>query len=167
MRRSLFLYSLLFVAGCTAVVLPFGLTVNFAGTRGDPLPEAQLAQRIHVPEGFNISYYAVGIDNARMLRFTRGGDLLVSSPRNGKVFLLERDRNHDGRADAIRVLLEGLNRPHGLAVADKWLYVAEGDAVLRVPFDDATGTTTGPLDRIIRGLPAAGRHWTRTIGIGP
>ncbi len=166
MRRLLF-YGILFVGGCTAVVLPFGLTVNFSGASGKPLPENELSQRLQVPAGFNISYYAVGIDNARMMRFTRTGDLLVSAPRAGKVFLLERDRNSDGKPDAIRVLLEGLNRPHGLAVSDKNLYVAETDTIFSVPFDDETGTTQGAIDRIIRGIPGGGGHWTRTIGIGP
>lgn len=167
MRRAFLLCGLLFIVGCSSLVLPFGLTINFAGTSGDPLPEADLVKRIHLPEGFNISYYAVGIDNARMMRFTRSGDLLVSAPRQGKVFLLERDRNQDGRPDAVRVLLEGLNQPHGLAVMKEWIYVAEADTIFRVPFDDTNGKITGPIDRIIRGLPDGGNHWTRTIGIGP
>lgn len=167
MRHRLLLYGMLFVGGCSAVVLPFGLTVNSAGTSGEPLPDAVLSERIHVPEGFTISSYAVGIDNARMMRFTRSGDLLVSSPRTGKVFLLERDGDGDGHPDGIRVLLEGLKQPHGLALSNDNLYVAETDTVFSVPFDQETGATTGAIDRIIRGIPGGGQHWTRTIGIGP
>jgi glucose/arabinose dehydrogenase len=159
--------ALLFIAGCTAITLPFGLVVNFAGTSGEPLPAADLAQRIKLPEGFSIGYYAVGIDNARMLRFTDGGDLLVSSTRDGKVYLLARDLNADGQADGVRVLLEGLNRPHGLALDPEFLYVAEADAVLRTHFDQQAATTDGAPERIIKDLPDDGRHWTKTIDIGP
>jgi glucose/arabinose dehydrogenase len=164
--RSLLIYAILFT-GCTAIYLPCGLTINFPGSSGEPLPAAQLTQRIDLPDGFAINYYAVGIENARMLRFTSAGDLLVSAPRQGKVFLLERDRNGDGQAEAVRVLLEELNQPHGLAFDQQFLYVAETDAVLRVRFNQDSGTLDGPIVRIVRGLPGGGNHWTRTIGIGP
>ncbi|MGH7789342.1 MAG: PQQ-dependent sugar dehydrogenase [Candidatus Binatia bacterium] len=152
---------------CGYVALPFGLTVNFSGFTGAPIPEPELSQRLHLPEGFQINTYAGGIDNARMLRFTAAGDLLVSSPRTGTVVLLERDRDGDGYADGQRVLLPGLYQPHGLDVHDGWLYVAEGDAVLRVRFDAATGAVSGAPERIIKGIPAGGNHWTRTVRVGP
>lgn len=158
---------LFLVAGCSAITLPFGWIINYPGFGDEPLPASELSQRIKLPEGFSIGYYAVGIDNARMLRFTEGGDLLVSSPRQGKVFLLGRDLNADGQADSVRVLLEGLNLPHGLALERDWLYVAETDAVIRTRFDQQGATTDGPIERIITDLPAGGRHWTKTIGIGP
>jgi glucose/arabinose dehydrogenase len=152
---------------CGYVSLPFGLTVNFPGFSGDPVPDAQLAQRISLPPGFHINTFAGGIDNARMLRFTPAGDLLVSAPRQGKVFLLERDRNGDGVADGMRVLLADLNNPHGLALHDGFLYVAEGDAVLRVRFDAETGALQGAPQRIVTGLPSGGNHWTRSVAVGP
>ena len=55
-----------------------------------------------------------------------GGRVLVSAPRQGKVFLVARDADGDGRADDQRVLLDNLYQPHGLAYRDGWLYVAEG-----------------------------------------
>jgi len=161
-------FAALFAAvACGYVGLPFGLTVNFPGFSGDALPDAQLAQRIALPPGFHINSYAGGIENARMLRFTPSGDLLVSSPRQGKVFLVERDSDHDGVADGMRVLLGNLNNPHGLALHQGYLYVAEGDAVLRVRFDAEQRTLLGQPERIITGIPSGGNHWTRTVGIGP
>lgn len=165
-QRVLSILSIL-TAGCTAITLPCGMTFNFPGFSGEPLAPAELARRIQLPQGFSIGYYATGIDNARMLRFTQSGDLLVSAPRQGKVFLLARDLDGDGQADGTRPLLAGLNRPHGLALDNEYLYVAETDAVLRVHFDQQGATTDGPVERIIADLPAGGRHWTRTIGIGP
>ncbi|HEY8516190.1 MAG TPA: PQQ-dependent sugar dehydrogenase [Candidatus Binatia bacterium] len=154
--------------GCSNYYLPLGrMTVNFPGFTGDAMTESEVRARLRVPEGFAVNSFASGIPNARMMRFTEAGDMLVSSPREGKVWLLARDRNGDGTADGKRVLLDGLNRPHGLALHDGWLYVAETDAVLRVRFDAESGTVRGAPERIITGLPGGGNHWTRTIAIGP
>jgi len=151
---------------CTSISLPFGFTLNFP-RGGGPVADATLGQRIRVPSGFNIGTYATGIDNARWLAFTAAGDLLVSSPRAGKVFLLARDADKNGKADAMRVLLDGLDRPHGLALRDGWLYVAETGAVLRTRFDAASGVVSGDIERIVTDFPAGGNHWTRTIDFGP
>ena len=152
---------------CGYLHLPGGWIVNFPGFGGNAIPEAQLNERLRVPEGFFLNTYVGGIENARLLRFTPTGDLLVSSPRTGTVWLVERDADGDGYADGKRVLLDGLYQPHGLALHDGWLYVAETTAVLRVRFDAATGTVSGTPERIITGLPDAGNHWTRTVDVGP
>jgi glucose/arabinose dehydrogenase len=154
--------------GCNNYYLPLGnMTVNFPGFTGDAMAESELRERIKVPAGFAVNTYASGIENARMMRFTDAGDLLVSSPRQGKVFLLTRDENGDATADGRVVLLEDLNKPHGIALHDGWLYVAETDAVLRVRFDAATRRVSGAPERIVKGLPSGGNHWTRTVDVGP
>ncbi|HZR84687.1 MAG TPA: PQQ-dependent sugar dehydrogenase [Candidatus Binatia bacterium] len=152
---------------CSYVALPFGWTVNFPLFGGEPIPRVEVGQRLRVPAGFGVGQYATGVDNARMLLFTPAGDLLVSSPRTGSVLLLERDANGDGHADGQNVLIAGLDRPHGLALRDGWLYVAESDAILRVRFDPATRTVSGPRETVVSGLPGGGNHWTRTIAFGP
>jgi glucose/arabinose dehydrogenase len=157
-----------YAVACGYVALPFGLTVNFPGFTGDAIPETELAQRITVPPGFHINTYAGGISNARFMAFTPIGDLLVSSPRDGAVYLIERDGNGDGVADAPpRLLLATLNQPHGLALHKEWLYVAEGDAVFRIRFDPESRSVIGSPQRIITGLPSGGNHWTRTVVVGP
>lgn len=133
----------------------------------DAPSETVVQQRLQVPAGFSVALWADEVPNARMLRFTESGDLLVSQPRRGQVLLLERDADGNGLPDGRRVLLEGLDRPHGMALHDGWLYVAETGAVGRIRFDAATRTTTGTFERIVTGLPAGGNHWTRTIGVGP
>lgn len=153
--------------GCGYIWLPGGWIINLPGSEGDPMPERLLRERIALPEGFSINTYARGIENARLLRFTSAGDLLVSAPRQGKVFLVSRDADGDGRGDGVRVLIGELDRPHGLALFEHWLYVAETDAVLRLIFDEDEGAVTGERQYVVRGLPGGGQHWTRTIGIGP
>jgi glucose/arabinose dehydrogenase len=102
-----------------------------------------------------------------MMRFTPAGDLILTRSRAGEVVLLERDRDGDGRPDARRVLFAGLSRPHGLALHDGWLYIAEDTAIGRVRFDDRSGRTVGPYERIVTGLTANGNHFSKTIGFGP
>jgi glucose/arabinose dehydrogenase len=141
------------------------LTNSLFGLERD-LPEASaLARRVHVPDGFSISVWATGLKNARMLRFTAAGDLLVSQPRLGQITLVERDAaaTPDGR----RVLLSDLNRPHGMDFHEGWLYVAETDAIGRIRFDPASRSVSGGFERVVTGLPGGGNHWTRTLAFGP
>jgi glucose/arabinose dehydrogenase len=166
--RVLFLCALVGASITCSIRLPGGLTINPPmAFSGEPLPEPELRERIKLPPGFSIGVYASGVDGARFLLFTDGGDLLVSAPRQGKVFLIGRDADGDGRAGPTRVLLSGLDRPHGMAFHGGWLYVAEGSAVLRIQFDPASGTVSGAPQRIITGLPEGGNHWTRTVHVGP
>ena len=99
--------------------------------------------RCACPTGLAIGVFAE-LPKVRALRVTPAGDLLASAPREGRVVLLERDADGDGRSDGTRDRsLEGLNRPHGLDLHDGWLYVAETDAVGRVRFDAAARAGDG------------------------
>jgi glucose/arabinose dehydrogenase len=161
------------VVGACRWLLPERYAVNaplgqmLFGRGSAPPPPSVLQRRVQVPPGLAISVYADGLPNARMLRFTPAGDLLVSQPREGRVVLLERDADGDGQPDAVQPLLEGLNRPHGMDFNDGWLYVAEADAVARIRFDAETRRAVGPLERVVTGLPAGGNHWTRSLRFGP
>jgi glucose/arabinose dehydrogenase len=157
--------------------------------RGTDTPEGgEVDARMRAPEGFRISLWAENVQNARVLRFTPSGDLLVSSPRQNSILLIERDGDGDGRADGQRVLLESLDHPHGVELREGWLYVGETGAIARVPFDSGTpiaegsegsegsesstsgksgARITGDLERIVTDLPPGGNHWTRTIRFGP
>ncbi len=173
MRRILGVTALLIVAAVFAcrALLPERFAVNapVAGTLfgAEPPPQSDLEKRIKLPPGFAFGVFAEGLSNARFLRFTSAGDLLVSSPREGTVFLLERDANGDGRADGVRKLVTGLDRPHGLEIAGDWLYVAEEGAVKRVRLDAAGRVTRGEPETVLPGLPKGGNHWTKSIGQGP
>lgn len=123
--------------------------------------------RIRSIDGWSVALYADGLRNARMLRFTPGGHLLVSQPRKNRITLLEPDSDGDGMSDGRRLLLDGLNKPHGMDLYDGWLYIAETDAVVRIRFDGHTGQTEGLLERIVSGIPSGGNHWTRTLRFGP
>jgi len=174
MRKTLVAATVLLVAGGGACALwPERWAVNapvwrtLLGLEAAPPGEQTFRERIQVPDGFSITRWAAGLGNARMLRFTAAGDLLVSRPRDGAVTLLERDADGDGGPDGRHDVLTDLNRPHGLDFHEGWLYVAETDAVARVRFDAAARAAVGEVERVVTGLPGGGNHWTRTLRFGP
>jgi glucose/arabinose dehydrogenase len=147
------------------VYYPRWFTGNPAPDYGPTMTEELLAAHVHAPPGFHVELYAHEVERARMLRFTSTGDLLVSAAFVSRVVLLERDADGDGHPDGSRVLLDNLVLPHGMALHDGWLYVAEGRAVFRVRFDAQQRSVTGKPEYIIHDIPEGG-HGTRTIGIG-
>ncbi len=143
------------------------ITNSLFGWGVDAAPEGKLRRQLQLPAGYQINLYAVGLGQARLMRWTKSGDLLVSIPRKGEIALIGRDTKKSGHGGAIRALLTNLNRPHGLEIYNGYLYVAETDAILRVPFDEEKGEIAGKVERILTGLPADGNHWTRTLRMGP
>jgi len=131
------------------------------------LDTEKLGSQIQLPNGFSMGIYAANVANARVIRFTRSGDLLVANPSLDKIVILGRDKNGDGQADSNTLLMDGLNGPNGLDFFEDWLYIAETDAIGRVKFDHEAGETRGEYERIVTGLPAGGNHWKKTLRFGP
>jgi glucose/arabinose dehydrogenase len=172
-RLKLAVVGLLVLFGGCAVLRHFlpamnaPITNSLFGWGGESPTEAGVGQRLHVPTEYEVALYAL-VPGARMMVATPRGDLLVSLPRAKKVVLLARDKDDDGKPDAMRDLLTGLNRPHGLALSpDGWLYVGEASSIARVRFDVAKGEVVGAPQTIVNDLPEGGNHWTRNVGIGP
>lgn len=92
------------------------------------------------------------------------GEILLSdSVRQGRVFALV-DRNGDNRIgeDEKKEILNGLDRPFGLALWKDYLYVAETTSVKRYKYDPKKLEATQP-EEIVPLKEAATGHWTRTI----
>lgn len=123
-----------------------------------------VGEKLRTPPGFQVSYFATGIEGARMLRFTPSGMLIVSVPDKGRVIVLS--SKGQGAARDSHVLLDGLNAPHGVDLHEGILYIAEEHGVGRVAFNDSTGRLEGGYQRIIA-LPHGGGHSTRTVRVGP
>ena len=121
------------------------------------------APPVTLPAGFTISVFASGLGSPRFLTLDPSGTLLVSIPSQGRVVALP-DRDGRGKAEPVTVV-EGLDRPHGLAWQDGQLYVAEMGRVLRFHYDPATRKATRAAV-VVPNLPGGG-HWTRTIVFGP
>jgi len=143
------------------------LLLDFVLGRGIPPPTSQqVSDRLKVPAGFRLEVYSADVPLARWPLATSAGDLIVSRTRGDAVVILERDVDGDGKPDAVRTLLDNLDGPHGLALRDGWLYVAERTAIGRVPFDESTGRTSGKYEHFVKDLTADGFHVTKTIGFG-
>jgi glucose/arabinose dehydrogenase len=178
MRRFMILLVLIALTGAGAcrLLLPerFAVRGPFLNSllgRSVDSPDANVVERrFTVADGYTVEVFADGIQNARMMRFSPGGDLLVSQPKLGRVLHVLRDRDGDGRSDGHRPLIEQLDRPHGLDFHDGALFIGETGAIVRVPVAENGPDTlrlTGPPDRIVEGLPAGGNHWSRTLRFGP
>jgi glucose/arabinose dehydrogenase len=121
-------------------------------------------------KGFQVTLFADNIPNARMLKISPTGQLLVSSPSEGTIYLLG-DQNKNGKADTSIPLITGLNRPHGMDLYhddnNDWLYIAENHAIGRIAVNWKMGKTVGDYHRLITDLPTGGNHWSKTLRFGP
>jgi len=114
---------------------------------------------LKVPPGFRIALYA-RTESPRMMAFSPGGVLLVTSESRGTVTALP-DAQGSGLAAKVTVL-EDLNGPHGIAFHDGELYVAEVARLMRYSWDETSLQPTNPV--VIAELPGSGGgHMTRTI----
>jgi glucose/arabinose dehydrogenase len=144
------------------------LLLDFVLGRGiEPPSASQVSNQLRVADGFTLSVYSNEVPLARWPLATAAGDLIISRTRADAVVLIERDADRDGRPDGSRPLLGGLDGPHGLALHEGWLYVAERTAIGRIRFDVSTGRSSGSYEHILTGLTADGFHQTKTIGFGP
>jgi len=122
---------------------------------------------LKLPPGFAISIFAKNLPGARVLALDPGGTLLVSLTSQGKVVALP-DKNGDGVADAVVTVLDGLNKPHGLAFGPEKqprLYVAETGRVAAFDYDPER--LTAYSEQKIADLPPGGRHFTRSLRFLP
>lgn len=122
--------------------------------------------RILLPAGFEISVYASGIPNARMMALGDSGTVFVGTRQAGNVYALT-DADGDGVAEQTRTLLRGLNSPNGVAFRDGALYVAEIGRILR--YDNIEAQLDAPPQPVVvhDRLPNEPHHGWKTIHFGP
>ncbi|MCJ2113920.1 sorbosone dehydrogenase family protein [Methylobacterium sp. E-025] len=165
-------------------------TVNIAPATGwakgaKPAPAA----------GFSVAAFAEGLDHPRWLYTLPNGDVLVAESNTppsdgtfpgvkawiaGKIMdragagvkspdriVLLRDGDGDGVAEVKTVYLKGLTSPFGMALVGSDLYVANADALVRVPYE-AGGTENGATPEKVVDLPAGiNHHWTKNVVASP
>ncbi len=130
-----------------------------------PSPD-EASHRLTVPPGFAIRIFADGLEGkARFMAFGPDGALYLTLMTAGRIVRLP-DRDGDGRADAIEVVAEGLNLPHGIEWHEGWLYVAEGDRIERLRDGDGDGRLE-IRERVTDNLPSPRGHVSRTLHFGP
>lgn len=119
---------------------------------------------LELPDGISIAVFADKLAGARVLALDSEGTLLVSIPQSGRVVALP-DGDNDGVADRVVPVISGLNLPHGLALRDGRLFIAETDGVSSYAYDASRMQASGRVH--VADLPAGGNHYTRTIAFGP
>ncbi|HKS95432.1 MAG TPA: PQQ-dependent sugar dehydrogenase, partial [Terriglobia bacterium] len=115
--------------------------------------------RLHVPAGFHVELFAK-VPKARLMTFSPGGTLLVTSTSDGAVYALP-DPQHSGKAERLATVAQDLNAPHGIAFYQGKLYVADTDEVLRFDWDEANLKASNPQSVVQ--LSRGGMHFTRTL----
>jgi glucose/arabinose dehydrogenase len=146
------------------VKLPPPFATPSSNNRPQVAPRPSGAQ-LHLPEGFTVGEYASGFDKPRTMIYAPGGEILITeSVANGSVVVMT---DKTGKPlEKRRKLIEGLDRPYGMAWWKDYLYVAETTSVKRYKFNTAN-VTVGKGEEIIKLRDFGRGHWTRTIAFDP
>jgi glucose/arabinose dehydrogenase len=138
--------------------------------------------------GLRVAAFAEGLDHPRWMYTLPNGDVLVaetnSPPREGggiqgwvmgllmgkagagvpsanRITLL-RDTNGDGVAETRSAFMTGLNSPFGMALMNGQLYIANTDALIRVPYTEGATKITAKPELVVK-LNGGGNHWARNV----
>jgi len=125
------------------------------------------------PEGFEVTKFATGLGQPRVIVRAPNGDLFVAESGPGRVRVF-RDADGDGKPEAQETFATGLSRPFGIAFYPlgpdpKYVYVANTDSVVRLPYKSGDLKATGAAETIIADIPSGneavggGGHWTRDL----
>lgn len=150
-----------------------GLTLAGCANEADvsPVPDNP-AHNIKLPAGFKLTVFAslpelsqdAQMLNPRMMAFDATGNLYVSVPQRGSVWMLA-DENRDGIADKATLVANKLNAPHGLTFVGEKLYVANQDAIVVLEKHNGAWPSK-PAVTIVKNLPTGG-HTLKTLKLGP
>lgn len=149
------------------ILAVFLLSSSFLASAAEAplITDAQVAERVRLPAGFEIQVFARGLFGPRFMTVGPDKQIYVSMPRMGWVGRL-RDDDGDGKVERIDRVVEKLDRPHGLAFWQGKLYVAGTEKIWRVDSFRGRGSAAR-VTAIVPNLPDGGRgHWTRTILFG-
>jgi len=121
-----------------------------------------------LPPGFAVNRFAGPFSYPRWLTVAPNGDVFLALPDSGEVMLL-RDSNGEGRADLVTVFAHGFHRPHGLAVQDGYLYVADVERIWRLAWHAGDSRAAGRAEPVTAYgvFGSAKGHWTRNIVFAP
>ncbi len=122
-----------------------------ADMRTSPFNEARF---LVVPQGFSIGVFA-RVAAARFMAVAPNGDLLVSTPSNGKVTLLR----PNGKIAGLRhTFASGLHNPHDIVfhtLGNKtYVYIAESNQIIRASYSNGQ-VELGPRQIVVANLPDA------------
>jgi glucose/arabinose dehydrogenase len=147
--------------------------------------------------GLTVTRFADGLNHPRWLYVLPNGDVLVAEtngpaapednpgglrgwfmkrffheagadvPSANRITLL-RDADGDGRAETQTVLMDSLSSPFGMALIGDQLYIANADALVRVPYNPGDTRIAARPTRVadLPGRPY-NHHWTKSLIASP
>jgi len=140
-----------------------GLPEPFATPSSNNRPEVisrPEGARLQLPKGFAIEEFVSGFNRPRFMMLGPGNEILMSdsgdrAEPNGAVYIIRKG----GKSK----IIDGLDRPYGLAMWKGYLYVAETTSLKRYKYDAKAMKVTSPGEEIVS-LEGHGKgHWTRTV----
>jgi glucose/arabinose dehydrogenase len=129
-------------------------------------PADEASQRISLPPGFAIRIYAQGLSGPRLMAIGPGGYLYVAERGANRVVRLP-DRDRDGLADGVEIVVENLTSPHNIEWRGGWLYVAEIGKIERFRDGGGDPKLLEVRELVTSNIPGAGGHNSRTLHFGP
>ena len=163
--------------------------------KAEPWPEGQMPT---AAAGTTVQRFAGELDHPRWLHVLPNGDVLVAesnaperplrkelqgvrgwvqgkvmaragaaTPSANRITLL-RDADGDGAAEVRSVFLENLNSPFGMALVGNELFIANTDALVKVPYNAGDTKASGPVAKVAD-LPGGplNHHWTKGLIASP
>ena len=126
-----------------------------------------------VPEGFEVTEFATGLVQPRVIVRAPNGDLFLAESRANRVRVF-RDADGDGKPEVNEVFATGLSRPFGIAFyppgpEPKYVYVGNTGSVVRFPYQNGDAKARGEAEMIVDNIPTGdesvggGGHWTRDL----
>ncbi|MGB5236509.1 MAG: sorbosone dehydrogenase family protein, partial [Flavobacteriaceae bacterium] len=160
------------------LILLFGLAILFESCKENKESKNDVAteeeqrdsvlplEQLNLPEGFEISIYAEGVDEARSMAMGDDGTLFVGTRTANRLYAIL-DLDGDFKADKTIVLDTTLETPNGVAFKNGALYVAEVNRLLR--YDDIEQQLSSPPEPevIYDDYPDEFHHGWKYIAFGP
>jgi glucose/arabinose dehydrogenase len=144
----------LLVAQSTQLPPPFETP---SATNRSRVIEKPADRELKVPAGFTAQVWAEGFDRPRFMIQGPRGEILIADS-GGVVYGVP----PGGDPSARKKLVEGLDRPYGLALWKEYLYIGEPTSVKRYRYDAATlGAGKGEEVVSLAGFDRG--HWTRSL----
>jgi glucose/arabinose dehydrogenase len=115
------------------------------------------------PDGFVVSVFAENLPHARWMTVAPNGDVFLAESDAGKVVVL-RPAPDGSHAAKVTTFASGFDRPHGLAVHNGALYVADVKSLWRLAYTDGALAASGKRAHVADTTPPQGAgHFTRDI----
>jgi glucose/arabinose dehydrogenase len=121
-----------------------------------------------VPPGFEVSLFAEGLDQPRLIRAAPNGDIFVAESAAGRIRVL---RPTEAAMPRSEIFASGLSVPFGISfyppgANPEWVYVANTGSVIRFPYRNGDLAARGKSEVVVPRLPTGG-HSTRDVVFSP